>query len=70
MINQNKVTCDLETFIGSIMLQSELNSCRLSRITTSDNMFQNTESTCSSNKMKYFYEVYSNNVYPNGHHIY
>ena len=69
MSNRNKIICGWESCISSMLLQSDLNKCRLSKSSKIDKLYINSASTRILQISKIDLIEYKNQIFPNNLHM-
>ena len=68
MSNRNKVICRCKTWISAILLQSDLNKCRISRLSKFDKLYINSASTRLLERSKNNFIEKKKQISPNDSH--
>ena len=65
MINRNNITCGCETCIIAMLIQSDINKCRLSQLAKIDKLYINSASTGLLKRSNIYFINYNNQLFPN-----
>ena len=69
MSNRNKILCEFKTCIYAILLQSDINKYRISKLDTLDKLYTNYVSTRLLHISYNDFIEYTNQIFPNNSHI-
>ena len=69
MGNRNNVTCGCETCISAMLLQSDLNKWRSTKLAKIDQLYINESSTKLLKRSNKYCIEYKNHIFPNDKHI-
>ena len=70
MSNRNKITCGCKTCISAMLIQSDINKCRLSQLAKLDKLYINSASNRLLQISKNGFVEYNNQIFPNNSHMY
>ena len=65
MRNRNNITCVWETCISAMLLQSDLNKCRISQLVKLDKLYINPALTILLERSKNSFLEYRKKIFPN-----